>query len=313
VNQALDCKSKTKFDRKDTSSWAPKPITKEEMDEVIVVKLENEMVDVFCVLDNQYDSYVILEKNKRVLYLRLDKALYGCIRAALLWYELFSGTLQKLGYSINPYDICVANKVIDGQQCTIRWYVDDDIIVHKDHNVVRREIAHIEKHFGTMSKVHGSKHSFVGINIEFSGDGAVIIDTNKYFREVIEDFQREGNVIVGTNANPAAPNIFNTTRKNTPLSVELGDVFRCTVAKLLWAGFIIRRYILCSRLNCATESDWEKLRRILGYLKWTIHTKRKLSVTYTLCTRGSTHPMQSTQICAVIQAGHFRSELGHST
>ena len=53
-----------------------------EMDEVAVVKLE--MVDIFCELDKQYKSYISLGKNKRVLYLRLDKALYGCIRAALL-------------------------------------------------------------------------------------------------------------------------------------------------------------------------------------------------------------------------------------
>ncbi len=49
-----------------------------EMDEVAIIKLEDEMVDVFCELDNQYkyNVYVSLEKSKRVLYLRLDKALY---------------------------------------------------------------------------------------------------------------------------------------------------------------------------------------------------------------------------------------------
>ena len=130
---------------------------------------------------------------------------------------------------------------------------------------------------------YGSKHSFLGMNIEFPGDGTVTIDTNNYFREVIEDFQREGHVIVGTNATPAAPNIFNTTRKNTPRSVEIADIFRSTVAKLLWASQRSRLDLsfavtfLCSRLNCATEGDWEKLRKILGYLKGTIHMKRKLS------------------------------------
>ena len=49
-----------------------------DMDEVVFIKLEDEMVDVFCELDSQYKAYVSLEKNKRVLYLRLNKALYGC-------------------------------------------------------------------------------------------------------------------------------------------------------------------------------------------------------------------------------------------
>ena len=87
-----------------------------EMDEVAVVKLE--MADIFCELDKQYTSYISLGKNKRVLYLRLDKALYGCIRAALLWYELFSGTLQKLGCSINPYDMCTGTNVPSGGTST---------------------------------------------------------------------------------------------------------------------------------------------------------------------------------------------------
>jgi hypothetical protein len=54
-----------------------------------------------------------------VLYLELLKALYGCVQSALLWYELFSSTLQGMGFELNPYDACVANKVIDGKQCTI--------------------------------------------------------------------------------------------------------------------------------------------------------------------------------------------------
>jgi hypothetical protein len=45
--------------------------------------------------------------------------------SALLWYELFSSALKGMGSEINPYDICVANKIIDGSQCTIVWYVDD--------------------------------------------------------------------------------------------------------------------------------------------------------------------------------------------
>ena len=30
-----------------------------------------------------------------------------------------------MGFVINPYDMCVASKTINGKQCTIVWYVDD--------------------------------------------------------------------------------------------------------------------------------------------------------------------------------------------
>ena len=122
-----------------------------------------------------------------------------------------------------------------------------------------------------MTKTHGAKHSFLGMNIEFVGDETVMIDTNNYLREVIEDFEKSGHVIVGTNVTPAASNMSDISRKNAPLSTELTDVFRSTIAKLLWASqrstldlsFAVT--FLCSRLNCATEGDWEKLRRLLGY------------------------------------------------
>ena len=60
-----------------------------------------------------------MENNKKILYLRLLKALYGCVKSALLWYELFSTTLKDMGFVLNPYDECVANKMVNGKQCTI--------------------------------------------------------------------------------------------------------------------------------------------------------------------------------------------------
>jgi len=63
-----------------------------------------------------YRQYVILEKGKSVLYLRLKKALVS--------------ELQEMGFEINPFDPCVANKMVNGMQMTIRWHVDDLMISH---------------------------------------------------------------------------------------------------------------------------------------------------------------------------------------
>ena len=56
-----------------------------------------------------------------------------------------------MGFELNPYDLCVANKMINGSQCTIGFYVDDNKISHKDPTVVKGIIKSIEKHFGKMS------------------------------------------------------------------------------------------------------------------------------------------------------------------
>ena len=46
-----------------------------------------------------------------------------------LWYTLYTEVLHKEGFKINPYDRCIANKIINGtKQCTISWYIDDIIL-----------------------------------------------------------------------------------------------------------------------------------------------------------------------------------------
>ena len=76
------------------------------------------------------------KNEKKVLYLRVLRALYRCLESALLWYDLYSSTLVKHGFKINPYNRCVANKVIKNKQCTIVFYVDDNKISYVASEVV---------------------------------------------------------------------------------------------------------------------------------------------------------------------------------
>lgn len=43
---------------------------------------------------------------------------------------------EGMGFKINQYDICVANKMINGKQFTVLWHVDDLKISLKDKKVV---------------------------------------------------------------------------------------------------------------------------------------------------------------------------------
>ena len=95
----------------------------------VLLKLMGIFVDIMVEANAEYEKYVVYEKGKKVLYLRVLRALYGCIESALLWYDLYSTTLEKEGFVINPYDRCVANKIINGKQCTIVFYVDDNKLV----------------------------------------------------------------------------------------------------------------------------------------------------------------------------------------
>ena len=68
-------------------------------------------------------------------------------------------------FKLNKYDPCVANKVVNGKQCTICWYVDDTKISHVDTEVMDHIISKIEERFGKMVGTRGKKHNFVGMDI----------------------------------------------------------------------------------------------------------------------------------------------------
>ena len=126
-----------------------------DMDEYILVKVTGASTALMFSINPDYSKYVTNEKGKKTLYLRLAKALYGCMQSALLWYKAFKEGLEKIGFTVNPYDPCVANKMVNNEHCTICWYVDDTKISHKDSKVVDWVLKELESKFGKMSVSRG--------------------------------------------------------------------------------------------------------------------------------------------------------------
>lgn len=163
-----------------------------DMDETVPVKFIGEEVDIVCRVNPEFKKQALYDgKNgkTKVLYVRLAKApLYGCIQSALLCYKLFSSTLEGMGFEINPYDPCVANKMDQGKQCTITWYVDNNKISHVNEDIVEEVVTKIKEKFGKMAVTRGKKHVFLGMEIELNDDGTVTLDMSEYVNEAIEDF-----------------------------------------------------------------------------------------------------------------------------
>ena len=66
-----------------------------------------------------------------MLYLVCEKVIYGMLEAGLMWYKKFCTDLESIGFRFNPYDACVANRIVRGEQHTIRFHVDDIIIPYR--------------------------------------------------------------------------------------------------------------------------------------------------------------------------------------
>ena len=241
------------------------------MKDDVHMKIIGREVELFCEIEPNLTQYITIENGKKVLYVKLDKALYGCVQSALLWYELYSETLQGMGFELNPYDLCVANANIEGKQCTILWYVDDNKISHMDPKVIDKVIKKIESKFGKMKQTRGDKHDFLGMSIHFKKN-KIEISMKKHISKAVDTFDED---ITRNAATPATSYLFKV-RESPELSEARADNFHSVTAALL---FISRRCrldiqtavgFLTTRVTCPTEDDWAKLRRVLQYLRGTI-------------------------------------------
>ena len=86
--------------------------------------------------------------------------------------------LESWGSLLNPYNWCVANKSINGQQCTIIWHVGDLKISHMDPEVVTSMVNQLETAFAKEAQLtvtQGKVHKYLGMTLEFSIDRKVQI------------------------------------------------------------------------------------------------------------------------------------------
>jgi hypothetical protein len=66
------------------------------------------MTSMLMQLDPSYAKY---REPDDTVVVRLDKALYGCVEASLLWYNDLKSKLTADSFVENPYDRCVFNKI----------------------------------------------------------------------------------------------------------------------------------------------------------------------------------------------------------
>ena len=68
-----------------------------------------------------YRKYVFIGKGKQpMLYVKLNQALYGMLHSTILFYNKLVSELKEIGLVLNPYDLCVANREINGSQQTVK-------------------------------------------------------------------------------------------------------------------------------------------------------------------------------------------------
>jgi hypothetical protein len=208
----------------------------------------------------------------------LLQALYGTLKVALLfWNKIWKklvATLREWGFETNPYDWCVANKMINGKHCTVLWHVDDLKISHVEYGVVSSIIELISGEFGKdapMTETRGKTHEYLGMTLDFSCVGKAKIYMTDYITNVLGGAPTDMDGVAAT----PAPNHLFTINVDNPIKLDekTATVFHHIVAQLL---FLCKRAcpdiqravsLLCTRVKSPDTDDCKKLERVVRYLR----------------------------------------------
>jgi len=241
------------------------------------MKITGHMVDILMKINpGTYQDFIVMEKGRKVIYVKVLKAIYGTLMAALLWYKKFKKDLEEQGFIFNSYDPCVVNRSVKGNQQTIRFHIDNLCSSHVDKTVNDEFLKWLNEKYGEHGKVEATRgrvHEYLGMKIIFEGK-SVKIDMKDYIRDMIEEGERfiKKNDKVAT---PAQGDLFNEDQGRR-LSEEDKATFHKIVAKGLFLAKRARPDIqpvisvLCTRVRNPGVHDWDKMVRMLRYLNGTV-------------------------------------------
>ena len=104
------------------------------------------------------------KKGEALLYAKMQKAIYRLLRIALMFYLNLFKYLEAFGFEIKPYDSCVENNIINGQQMIVTWHVDDLKVYYKYSFQVTNIYAYLSLMYDKNLKVTcGKVHDYLGI------------------------------------------------------------------------------------------------------------------------------------------------------
>ena len=144
-----------------------------------------------CEIDPIYWDYMVTKGNQKVLYVHITQATYRMLVSAMLFYHKLTKALLSYSFELNPNDSCVANKMVNGEQQTICWHVNDLKSSYINPKVNAEFLQWIKGMFGQLSEVkttQGPLHDYLGMTLDYSVSGKVSINMSHYVEKMVKEF-----------------------------------------------------------------------------------------------------------------------------
>ena len=234
--------------------------------ELVVIELDDVLTSILAKRLPEIIPYV--DKRGRLLA-KLDKALYGLVQSSRIWYDKLSAILIDLGYTPNPLDPCVYNKVVNGKQITLCVFVDDVLATCVDRSTLDKFHAELRTKFDDLKFSISNDISYIGMRIRIL-EGKIVLTMDGYVKDLLDKWPD-----IKEYTSPATKALFDNDPNSPQLCKKDSELFHTTTAKLLYLTLRAKPAIgvavshLVTRVTRSTVQDMDKLKRVIGYLKHT--------------------------------------------
>ena len=256
-----------------------------------IIKLRGVLVDILCGIYAYYNVYLTrYNRGFKQLLLRCQNSLYVKMVVILIYYIKFTKSMKSIGFDINPYDPCISNKVIDGLQTTIWFYVDECTIIHREWKAddiiiewLHQEWDSIFKYnSGNMSVRRGKVHEYLGMTLYYTVCGQMSTTMFSYIEEILTTFDKSYTKGKVANSSTAPKNFFVVNEDWKKLDREKVVGLHHLVAKIPFTTKKERNYtclaikFMTTRVRSIDEDDWAKLVHLIKYIRGIHNLSRTL-------------------------------------
>lgn len=207
-------------------------------------------------------------------YVKLLKSLYGLKQAPRCWNERLNDFLIKIKFTRSKADYCLYIKTEGNTILYVLVFVDDLMIVGNDIVKIKEIKIQLSKEF-EMSDEGELKH-FLGLAINRDKSNKILtISQEHYLIAILKKYQMENCIPISTpmecGLNLQSETLHEKEHTNEP--------YRELVGSLMFVMLNSRPDLSASVnyfsrfMNCATDTHWNHLKRILRYIKGTLDYK----------------------------------------
>jgi hypothetical protein len=157
-----------------------------DMTSEVYMTLSHQLANIIITLDPSYAPFL---NSKGEIVAKLDKALYGCVESARLWFNEVSSHLKSLQYHQSEVDSCVFYKVKDGDTTIIIVYVDDFFISAKSREEIDSIVNNLKSKYISINASYGPIIEYLGMSLDFSVNNQVSITMENKIKRLIEENQ----------------------------------------------------------------------------------------------------------------------------